>query len=578
MRVLAIRRGALVPRDVLADILWGEAAPADLQANLDVLVHRARRALVDPGLIITGSSGYALAQDGRVLVDVEMFRAAVLEGRAHLADKDDASALNAFQNALQAWSGEPLAEDFYADWAQPHRLELQRLQLEALESGARAALRLADPTLATQLAEMAIVRDPLREPARLLFMQGLMESGDRAGALRAFEELERVFAEELGAEVSAEAIALRGDLRRRQTSWQGPDPASAATAPEEAVETSERLAGQGSGPRRALVLASMAALAAGSESYARGARLADLAILEAGEEPGARAEALAVAAVIDMNLGRFDRSKRRAQEAFALFEASGDRHGMARVLDVQVMRDFMSGRIAEATEAFARVAILFEETGDLLRVIAPRSTRGHGLVFMDRPREGLLEIDRALALAAEIGHDESIAYCLWQRSEALAALGESVSAVLDGERALAIADRLRHREWQAASMCGLGFAHLANGDLAAAESILRRALDMAVGVPVFTTWAAARLARALIKAGRPDEAAAFVQRALAQPVASALFEARLAHAELMAASNDPEFETVARDALSIATNSGHLASARLLRELLASHEVAESGP
>lgn len=587
VRVLAVRRGALVPRDVLADILWGEEAPADPDANLDVLVHRARRALVDPKLIITGSGGYALADDGRVQVDVEAFRASVLEGREHVARNDDAGALRAFQSALDAWSGEPLAEDFYADWAQPYRLELQRLQLEALESGARAALRLADPTQATQLAEMAIVRDPLRETARLLFMQALTEAGDLVGARRAFEELRQVFADELGAEVSAEAMALNDALRRRRTSPEEHGRAPTTIAADEAAEASVQLGGQGSGPRRALILASMAALASGSESYERGARLADLALLEAGGDPGARAEALAVGAVIDMNLGRFERSKRRAQEALSLFEAAGDRHGMARVLDVQVMRDFMTGRIADATEAFARVATLFEESGDLLRIVVPRSTRGHGLVFMDRPREGLEDIDRALRVAEEIGHAESVAYCLWHRCEALAALGEAGKAILDGQRALAIAQRLRHREWQAASMCGLGVAHLANDDLAAAEQILRRALEAAAGIPVFTSWAAARLARMLIRAGRLAEAGEFVDQALQQPVASALFEARLAQAELVGARNEPEFEALARRALSVATRSGHFASARLLRELLVTHQAGpradrrtptESGP
>jgi DNA-binding SARP family transcriptional activator len=571
VRVLAVRRGTLVPRDVLADILWGEGAPADPDANLDVLVHRARRALVDPGLIITGSSGYSLADDGRVHVDVEAFRAAVIEGREHVARNDDARALRAFQSALDAWSGEPLVEDFYADWAQPYRLELQRLQLEALEAGARAALRLGDATQATELAEMAIVRDPLREPARLLFIEALAEVGDLAGALRAFEELRRLFSEELGVEVSAEAIALRDRLRRPPTSPDDLEAAPTTTAAHDAAEASAQLGGQGSGPRRALMLSSMAALAAGSESYERGGRLADLALLEAGGDPGARAEALAVGAVIDMNLGRFPRSKRRAQEAGSLFEAVGDRHGMARVLDVQVMRDFMTGRIADATEAFARVATLFEESGDLLRVVVPRSTRGHGLVFMDRPREGLDEIDRALGVAEEIGHAEGVAYCLWHRCEALAALGEPGKAISDGERALAISQRLRHREWQAASMCGLGVAHLADNDLAAAEQILRRALETAAGIPVFTSWAAARLARTLIRADRFEEAGEFVQQALQQPVASALFEARLAQVELLAARNEPEFEAIARRALSGATTSGHLASARLLRELLANH-------
>jgi DNA-binding SARP family transcriptional activator len=568
VRVLAVRRGRLVPRDVLADILWGEAAPADPNANLDVLVSRARRALVDPELIVRGASGYALVDDRRVRVDVEAFRAAVLEGREHVARNDDARALHAFQRALDAWSGEPLAEDFYADWAQPYRLELQRLHLEALEAGARAALRLGDSTQATQLAEMAIVRDPLREPAHLLFMEALAAAGDVAGARRAFEELRRLFAQELGAEVSTEAMALHDNLRGRRPVHEDHERTPVTIVAAESGKASAQLGGEGSGPRRALALATMAALAAGSESYERGARLADLALLEAGRDTGARAEALAVGAVIDMNLGRFRRSKRRAREAFSLFEAAGDRHGMARVLDVQVMRDFMTGRIAAATEAFARVATLFEESGDLLRIVVPRSTRGHGLVFMDRPREGLHEINRALRVAEEIGHDESVAYCLWHRCEALAALAEPVQAIADGERALAIAQELRHREWQTAAMCGLGVAYLASNDLAAAEDILRRALEAAAGIPVMTTWAAARLARTLIRGGRLAEAEEFVQRALEQPVGSALFEARLAQVELAQARNDPEFEALARRALSIATAGGHLVSARLIRELL----------
>ncbi len=569
VRVLALRRGALVPRDVLADILWGERAPADPDANLDVLVHRARRALVDPELIITGSSGYALADDDRVRVDVEAFRAEVVDGRAHMARNDDAGALRAFQRALDAWSGEPLAEDFYADWAQPYRDELQRLQLEALEAGARAALRLGNPTVATQLAEMAIVRDPWREPARLLLIDALAEAGDRTGAIRAFEDMRRSFDEELGSPPSAEAFALVDRLRRRPTPPDEVRSASPLTPVDLAAEATARLGGQGSGPRRALVLASMAALAAGSDAYERGARLADLALLEAGGDSAARAEALAVGAVVDMNLGEFDRSTRRAQEALELFEAAGDRHGMARVLDVQVMRNFMAGEIAAATEAFARVATLFESSGDLLRIIVPRSTRGHGLVFMARPAEGREEIDRAMAVAEELDHAESVAYCLWHRSEAFAALGEPGRAIVDGERALSIAERLRHREWQAASLCGLGVAHLADGNVIAAEQVLRRALDSAAGIPLFTSWANARLARVLIRTGRLDEADAAVGEALGQPVAIAHYEARLSHVELAAARDDPEFEAIARRALSVAASHGHEASARLIRDLLA---------
>ncbi len=50
-------------------------------------------------------------------------------------------------------------------------------------------------------------------------------------------------------------------------------------------------------------------------------------------------------------------------------------------------------------------------------------------------------------------------------------------------------------------------------------------------------------------------------------MASALFEARLAHVELLGARNEPGFGGMARRALSVATTRGHFASARLVREL-----------
>src|SRR3954465_6859399 len=60
LRVLAVRRPNLVPHDVLVEALWPDRPPADPVANLNVLVNRARRAVGDPGVVVTGTSGYAL--------------------------------------------------------------------------------------------------------------------------------------------------------------------------------------------------------------------------------------------------------------------------------------------------------------------------------------------------------------------------------------------------------------------------------------------------------------------------------------------------------------------------------------
>ena len=131
---------------------------------------------------------------------------------------------------------------------------LRRLGATLSEAGARAALRLGDPVQATQLAEMAIVREPLREPARLLFIEALAESGDLAGALRAFEELRRLFAEELGSDVSAEAISLHRVLLRRRTSPDQGAPAPGGFPATDTANASAGLSGEGGKISRAVVV------------------------------------------------------------------------------------------------------------------------------------------------------------------------------------------------------------------------------------------------------------------------------------------------------------------------------------
>ena len=100
------------------------------------------------------------------------------------------------------------------------------------------------------------------------------------------------------------------------------------------------------------------------------------------------------------------------------------------------MAAFLDGRITEAVGLFGRIAALFEDSGDLLRAVTPRSTRGHGLVFHAEPGEGLAETSAALQLARDLGAPEGQAYALWHRSEALSALGRHAEAEADAREAL----------------------------------------------------------------------------------------------------------------------------------------------
>lgn len=114
VRLLASRRGSFVSRDVMAEALWPERMPADPTANLRVLVQRARAALRDPALIVTGPGGYSFAAGGGCEVDTEIFLARVRDGQDHFATGHAAAALSDFRSALDLW-GEPLAEDAYDD-------------------------------------------------------------------------------------------------------------------------------------------------------------------------------------------------------------------------------------------------------------------------------------------------------------------------------------------------------------------------------------------------------------------------------------------------------------------------------
>ncbi|MGH3198811.1 MAG: BTAD domain-containing putative transcriptional regulator, partial [Streptosporangiaceae bacterium] len=208
LRLLALHRGTLISKDVIADALWPTTPPADPDGNIEVLVSRIRKALGDRSLIQTGSGGYTLAGDGRCQVDTEAFLAAVEQGRARLAGQP-AEALASFREALEAWRGEPLAEDAYADWAQQDQRLLSLAFLEALEGAAAAALATGDPAGAAAWAGQALARDPLRETAAMFTVQALAAGGDQAGALAEFDSFRSRLASETGLDPSPGAREIR---------------------------------------------------------------------------------------------------------------------------------------------------------------------------------------------------------------------------------------------------------------------------------------------------------------------------------------------------------------------------------
>jgi DNA-binding SARP family transcriptional activator/tetratricopeptide (TPR) repeat protein len=310
------------------------------------------------------------------------------------------------------------------------------------------------------------------------------------------------------------------------------------------------------GSDRSRLLGRLARLASGADDLMRASELAEQSVVEAGKDSQSRAQALEIAAVLDMNLDRRERAAARAAEALTLYRQIGDAPGTARILDAQAMATFLGGDVREGTHLLKRVADLFEDSGDLVRVVTPLSTSGHGLVFADEPAEALARTSAALELARTLGHPEGQAYALWHRAEALAALGRGGEALEDGGEALAIAQRLGHRGWTATSWRALGVAYQSSGDLDSALHAFTESLNFSEHLDLFACWAAARSALVLIGLGEIERAEPLVERALAVGPPIGRYEARLAQVELAYVRADVRTTALARAALTLADAAG----------------------
>ncbi len=1008
IRLLVSRRGSFVSRDVLAEALWPERMPADPSGNLRVLVRRARAALEDPALIVTGPGGYSFAAGAGCEVDAEIFLARVRAGQDRLAAGHAGAALRDFRAAVDLWA-EPLAEDAYEEWAQEFRGSLGRTYLQALETGAEAALAVRDPGQAAALAEQAVGREPLRETAVALLARALAASGDQVGALRVIDSLRRRLVDEVGLPPSTEVLALEtrlqrgelvGELSRRAVmpearhAFEGltfvgrddelhkvssallgpgtvlvagpagagksrllaevvarselpvmavraflpeqnepwglaravlrealaldleaaqviPDRAAQALAdvvpeleelrpigrgvvdpesrralaleagarvlgaatgkgallvvddlqwadatslgllglaarrfpqaglllayrPEEVVvegpvdhfleeirfvrgpvvqvplrplaeeaiaalfadaevaaavadetdrsplavaetvrglsaegtieleargrwvscrpdaahrarevarsgqrqaiatraerqpavgkellrllallgreaparifaratgsaearvldglnalaksglvrlgdggwatahdligevvaerldraesgrlhqllarslqaeggdpaEVARHLAGAGDraaaavafsdaarqrltqfaadeskqladagleleadlglravllrtragaravsgdlvgarddlrvalpsvprGPERAAALARIAEITSALDDYDQAGDSMELALAEAGDDRRARAQALAIAAFLDANRMEIDKGEARAAEALVLFEELGEPAGIASVVDLRAMAAFFRGRLAEAAALFDRASRLYRDTGQLMKVGSPWATGAWLQITAGRLEEGLAGVDGALELERSLGQPEGEAGCLWFRSEVLCALGRVEEAGKDARAALALGQELEHRETISNALRALAGCCRAESDLDGAEAALRRALEIAAALPVQLHLNEAVLASVLVERGNLQEAERYANQAIDDGIGMAKFESRLVLAEVALARGDPDAESLAAEAFTLADAGGYLFS------------------
>ena len=218
LSLLAIQPNSVVTADSLVDALWRDKQPAAARRSMQAHVAHLRKAVnVADDVLISVDSGYRL-EIGDHQTDIGSFEAKIVEA-TELSEHDPVTAKEAFDHALAMWRGEPFggaADD--VEPLQGETLRLKELRLACVEGRYRAALEVDDPATLVPHLQRLTREHPIRERLASTYMLALYRAGRQAAALRAFDDLRRTLAAEVGIEPSPELDDLAQRIREHDSS------------------------------------------------------------------------------------------------------------------------------------------------------------------------------------------------------------------------------------------------------------------------------------------------------------------------------------------------------------------------
>ena len=212
VRFLVVHRGTAVPEDDLFEALWPGRSATSARSSLRVALSRARAVLDPPeaaeSRIASVQRTYRLRLDDNDRVDAEDFAAAATAARAARGPER----VELLERAAALWTGEPLPEDRYADWALLWRNDLIDRHVDVLSSLVRARLQAGDNLAAVAAGRRLVDADRLNEESHVLLMLAYARAGNRSSALRQYLACRGVLVAELGLEPSRETQRLHRAL------------------------------------------------------------------------------------------------------------------------------------------------------------------------------------------------------------------------------------------------------------------------------------------------------------------------------------------------------------------------------
>ena len=213
---LVAERERAVTQSELAELLWPDSLPPSWPVALSAVISKLRQKLATLGLdreriIANAFRCYQFRPPAETWIDIEAAADAVHEAEgAVLANHLGAAYGPALIATTIARRPFLVGED--APWVVTRRERLRETLVRALDCRVEALLWNGELALAQDQARAAVQLEPFRESGYRRLMQVLVKKGDRAEAVRVYNECRRLLADELGVAPSAETESLRSAL------------------------------------------------------------------------------------------------------------------------------------------------------------------------------------------------------------------------------------------------------------------------------------------------------------------------------------------------------------------------------
>ena len=201
------------PREVLAELAWGDRPDDQARGALNTALWRLRNLLEPEGttrgtyLRTTASGEVGFNWDSNHWLDLAVFEKCASCILALPSDAMQPEHAQQLETVLPLYDGE-LLEGFYEDWAVNERERLRDLNLSCLTRLMRYHRQQQAREQSLHYAQEILRLDPLREEIHREAMRLFAENGERALAIRQYECCRQILTAEMGIAPMPETEAL----------------------------------------------------------------------------------------------------------------------------------------------------------------------------------------------------------------------------------------------------------------------------------------------------------------------------------------------------------------------------------